>query len=110
MEAQGWLSLLSTALTVLLATGAVYVGVRRWVQRAAMDAQATRRQLEPAEAGTTVAAMVEQAVRELPQIREAVATLTTRSDSNRDLAMSALTLARSAHERLDAHLAGHKET
>jgi hypothetical protein len=79
---------------------------KRWVrQSVAEPVQAAAKQLETSN-GTTVAGYVERLTKDMAAMRE---DLTHRADTNRDLAMSALTLARSGHERLDAHLAGHKE-
>jgi hypothetical protein len=94
--------------TLLAALTAGYVGLRRWVQRAAADTRAVAEQIQT-NGASTIGTVIEHAAADVTEVRRQVEILTERSNTNRDLAMSALTLARSAHERLDAHLAGHKE-
>lgn len=79
-----------------------YWGLRRWVQRAAKEAQAVNEQLKTSN-GTTVAGYVEQTAQQITEMRAELA-------AQRDTATMAHALARSAHDRLDAHLIGHNST
>lgn len=106
MAVTDWLNITVQIAVLVAALSAGYWGLRRWVQRAAVDARKAAGQLETSN-GTTVAGYVEQSAGHLAEIRAAIGTLTARADSNRELATSALALARHASERLDAHLTGH---
>lgn len=91
----------ASAVVIFGGLGAGYVGLRRWVQRAAAPAQAAAAQLQTSN-GTTVAGYIEQIRADVSAIREEHAATRT------ELA-AANALARHAHDRLDAHLTGHKE-
>jgi len=86
--------------TLLIGLGALYVGLRRWVERVAgAPARAAAEQLQTSN-GTTVAGYVEALAKDVGELKTAHATTA-------EQASTALTLARHTSDRLDAHLSGH---
>ena len=113
MTAKDWLdfavqiSILVGALSAALS--AVYLALRRWVRRqVAEPMQAVAAQVRTSN-GTTMGGYAEQSAEKLDHIEATVGQLAEQSSANRDMANSALALARGVHERLDDHLMRHSK-
>jgi hypothetical protein len=96
----------ASAVVIFGGLGAGYVGLRRWVQRAAAPAAAAAAQLQTSN-GTTVAGYVEQLVKSVAEVRQEQAAQSAATAAASERAAAAETLARHAHQRLDDHLIGH---
>lgn len=101
------LPILVQVATLLAALAAAYVALRKWVAKIAATSQTAAQQLTTSD-GQTVAGHVETTAAELRKITDHLDELSAETAETRETARSALTLANSAHERLDRHLiTGH---
>ena len=80
-----------------------YLKIKGWIAGIAQSSQQSAKQLATSN-GTTVAGYIEGSSRKLDRLVEDMAEQKKLASENRDLAQSALTLANSAHARLDQHL------
>ena len=108
MSPKDWLDYAVQVGILVGLVSAGYWGIRRWVSRIAADQRKTADQLQTSN-GKTVAGYVEQVATRVEHIEASVTALAEQGSSNRDLANSALALARGAHERLDDHLLKHPD-
>lgn len=80
-----------------------YLKVKGWIASIAQSTQKSEKQLQTSN-GTTVAGYIEGSSRKLDRLAEDMAEQKKLAAENRNLATSAVTLANSAHARLDQHL------
>ncbi len=105
------LPLLAAAASLTVVVGGVaaaLVAIRRWIRNVATPAQDAAHQLATSN-GTTVANYVERVAGDVTDMKQELSVLGTWATENREIAQSALTLARHIGERLDAHLVGHEK-
>lgn len=102
---------LLVVLAVLGGVGAVVTyaahalrGIRKWIQKTAANSEQAARQLTTS-SSVTVGAHVEQTAAELARINHRLDEQDAVGRENRDRSIRAETLANSAHDRLDKHLA-----
>lgn len=95
--------MLEQLFTILLAGGAIYLGVRKWVKKIARENEQAARQLKTSN-GKTVADYVEGTAKDLASINVHINSLTAATQENRDRAVRAEAMAENAHRRLDTHL------
>lgn len=107
VDVNAWLGAGASLVVVVGGIAGALLWFRRWVRaQVATPVQAAAKQLETSN-GTTVAGYVERLVADVAEVRKEQAAHAASVAAAAEQAAAALTLARHAHERLDAHLHGH---